>query len=439
MTGLPNCLVAVVGGGAAGMMAAIVAARTIATAGVDKSGIAVPVVLLEKSDRVGRKLLATGNGRCNLSNQFMTPDHFHGQDRQFVEALLGRFSVNDTLEFFLSLGLDCRIEGNGRIYPYSLQSTAVLDLLRRAAARSGVETISHFDVEDIVVVDGTDGGFRMVAVDGRFVSARTSIVATGGMAAPAFGCDGTGYFLLNKFGHVCTPLFPAIVQIKTDTELVRGLAGIKFEGIAGLRIGSRMAKTASGEILFTDYGFSGPAILDLAREIGGVLQMDPAEQVFIELDLLPDMEYQRLLTWLKKRRGLDPDLELSGFLTGLVHKKIGQAIVKRSLEKPLPLTRPAAELTERSLTRTAHFLKKLSIRVTGTRGWAQAQVTAGGLKTDQFNHSTLESKLQPGLFVAGEILDVDGDCGGYNLQWAWTTGYVAGKSAALSAIGARRS
>ncbi|MGI6334283.1 MAG: NAD(P)/FAD-dependent oxidoreductase [Saccharofermentanales bacterium] len=438
MTALSNyCLVAVVGGGAAGMMAAIAAAGMIAAEGVDRLGVAAPVMLLEKSDRVGRKLLATGNGRCNLSNQFMTPDHFHGRDREFVKALLNRFSVNETLEFFRSLGLGCRTESNGRIYPYSLQAAAVLDLLRRAAERSGVETVQHFDVKDIVPIGGPDDGFRVVASDGRFVLARTAIVATGGMAAPVFGCDGTGYLLLNKFGHVCTPLFPAIVQVKTDTEPVRGLAGIKFDGIAGLKIGSHIAKVAAGEILFTDYGLSGPPILGLAREIGSALRTESAEQVFIELDFLPDMEYQDLLGWLKKRGELDPALELSGFLTGLVHKKIGQAIVKRSLEKPLTLARPAAELTDRSLTRMAHFLKKLPIRVTGTRGWTQAQVTAGGLKTDQFNHLTLESKLQPGLFAAGEILDIDGDCGGYNLQWAWTTGHVAGESAALLATGTR--
>ena len=439
-----RCNVAVVGGGAAGLMAALSAAMTwqekqkmaceTPPAALNK----LPVVLLERQDRVGRKILATGNGRCNLSNQDLTLEHYHGCDARFASGALHRVPGTATLDFFRQIGLLCRTEPDGRIFPYSLQASAVLDLLRLAAARLGVRTLVSFEVNKLVtpVVTGKmpAGGFRLLAADGREVQADRVIMATGGLAAPALGCDSSGYELMTGLGHRLTDVFPALVQVRTETDLVRGLAGIKFEGTAWVLLDGKKICQSSGEVLFTEYGLSGPPLLDLSRTVGQNLQDRPDCQVMIGLDLLPGMPYDELLQWLAFRQSADPKAELAEYLTGLVHKKIGQALLKRCLERPL--NSPVSALSAANREKIAVQLKSLQIRAVGTRDWSQAQVTAGGLDVRDFRPDTLESRLIPGLYAAGEILDIDGDCGGFNLQWAWSSGSLAGQRAMAGALAA---
>lgn len=429
-----TCLTAVVGGGAAGLMAAISAALVFKNESRPPA-VQFPVILLEKADRVGRKLLATGNGRCNLSNRDQSADHYHGHDPEFISSVLDRFPLEKTISFFRGLGLLCRTEEDGRIYPFSLQASAVLDLLRRAADHLGVCTLTAFTASEIRFTIDHGISCLIYAADGRMVRARTVVAATGGLAAPAFGCDGSGFELLKRHGHVCSPLFPALVQIRTETDLVRGLAGIKFDGSARLRINGDPVRTESGEILFAEYGLSGPPVFDLSREISEALQSRPPRQVEIVLDFLPDMDHQALLSWLHERRQSDMDLPMADFLTGLVVKKLGQALLKRCLAQQLTLASPVSMLTDTELERLAEMLKELPLRVVGTLGWQHAQTTAGGLVTGDFDSSSLRSRFQPGLFAAGEILDVDGDCGGYNLQWAWSSGHLAGSGAMKTALG----
>ncbi len=431
------CRVAVVGGGAAGLMAAITAAKIWHDHQADlsadsiKTNTPIPVILLEKQDRVGRKLLATGNGRCNLSNLYASADHYHSHDTRFISGALLRFPVEETLDFFRLLGLPCRTEPDGRIYPYSYQAAAVLDLLRAAAERLGVCMETSFTVQALCKESRTDStknaGFQLTAADGRKISAQRIILATGGLAAPAFGCDGSGYDLLVPFGHRLTEIFPALVQIRTETDFVRGLAGIKFEGKAAVQVNGQIQRQASGEILFTEYGLSGPPLLDLSRTVAGYLLEKPDGQVQIVLDLLPDMPAKELYEWLEFRRASGLTAELTDFLTGLVHKKMGHAILKRCLDRSL--NHSVDSLTAVEMQKIASCLKNLSIRALGTRDWSQAQVTAGGLDVRDFRPDTLESRLIPGLYAAGEVLDVDGDCGGFNLQWAWSSGYLAGRRA----------
>ncbi len=422
---LPRCQIAVIGGGAAGLMAAIAAAMTRSDS-ADQSQSDNPVLLLEKMDRVGKKLLTTGNGRCNLTNQDLAIEHYHGSEPNFAAAVLNKFPLDSTIDFFRRLGLPCRTLENGRVYPYSLQASAVLDVLRLAAERLGVRTETNCAVSGLQPAK-EQGGFVISTQDRRFWAQRV-IVATGGLAAPGLGCDGSGYSLLTRLGHRRTETFPALVQIRTETELVRGLAGIKFEGTASVAVGGQIIRVASGEILFTEYGLSGPPLLELSRDVAQLLQKT-AEPVAIVLDLLPEMTISALKDWLTYRRQCDPSHELTDFLTGLVHKKLGQALLKRCLDRAVSLGSPVSSLDDAEIDQLADLLKALPIRAIGTRDWTQAQVTAGGLDTHDFQSETLESRLVPGLFAAGEILDVDGDCGGYNLQWAWASGHTAGQQA----------
>lgn len=421
--------VVIVGGGAAGLMAAIAAASAWRDSTGSKPLNAVdPVILLEKLDRVGKKLLTTGNGRCNLSNESTDLTHYHGQDPDFAKPALTSFSVSQTLAFFREIGLPCRTEEKGKIFPYSLQASAVLDILRQTAERLGVRTLTGFAVSRIAR-SGSGGGYRLSAGDGRQVDAARVIVATGGLAAPGMGCDGSGYALMERFGHKRTELFPALVQIRTETSLVRGLAGIKFDGTARAVCGGSILGEAEGEILFTEYGLSGPPMLDLSRVVAETLMHAGQPAVNILLDFLPDMKKSELNAWLTYRQQIDPNLELSEYLTGLIIKKLGQALLKRLLDGRATLASPVSLLTSDDISRLAELLKSLPIRAVGTRDWTQAQVTAGGLSTDGFSAESLESRMAAGLYAAGEILDIDGDCGGFNLQWAWSSGWISGHHA----------
>lgn len=434
-----TCDIAVIGGGAAGMMAAIAAAS---------QGHRPDVAILEGQERLGRKLLATGNGRCNLGHREWTPDNYHGRHPLFALEALRQLNVDDTLGLFRQLGLLCRIDGDGRIFPYSLQASAVLDIFRLRLDRLGVRVLAPFKVEKLAPrnVQGKPAGFQLVSADGRSMAAGCVIVATGGLAAPSFGCDGSGYSLMKRLGHNLVAPFPAIVQICTVPSLVRPLAGIKCDGRVSVQVDGQVRRTETGEILFTEYGLSGPPVLQLSRIVGECLPDLPVlpdrhrshnrtaspPAVLMLIDFLPEMTDDDVTNWLEERCQADPECPLPDFLTGLVHKKLGQAILKQAIGRSL--NGDCRSLSGQDLVQTSRHLKHWAVQALGTRGWSQAQVTAGGLDSTQFHADTLESRLIPGLYAAGEILDIDGDCGGFNLQWAWSSGWLAGcKAAARSA------
>ncbi|MEA4888869.1 MAG: aminoacetone oxidase family FAD-binding enzyme [Clostridiaceae bacterium] len=426
-----NGRLAIVGGGAAGLMAAITAARILREAA--GNGTEPGIILLEGQERVGRKLLATGNGRCNLSNNKLSIDHYHGRDIRFALGALRRLPVVSTLAQFRQMGLLCRVDPDGRIFPYSYQAAAVLDLLRLSAEQAGVRIITDCKIKQVLtsgpyVKSSEDPGFCLLAQDGRQFRADRVIVATGGLAAPAFGCDGSGYRFFTALGHHLVEPFPALVQICTETELVRGLAGIKCEGMASASRKDKIIRSETGEVLFTEYGLSGPPLLQLARPVAEWAAGLADGPVMISLNFLPDLTSSELQTWLIERQQINPELPLADFLTGLVNKKLGQTIVKTAVGRSLNGT--AGSLSAQEIQKIRQLLQNWSVRAVGTRDWSQAQVTAGGLATADFRPDTLESRLVPGLFAAGEILDIDGDCGGFNLQWAWSSGYLAGKKAA---------
>lgn len=400
---------AIVGGGAAGLAAAVMLSR------------ARPdwrVLVLEKAPRAGRKLLATGSGTCNLTNLGAAPERYHGKDVAFTESALAAFPPTAAMRFFESLGVACRARDNGRVYPLCESAAAVLDCLRLELAARGVEERCGCPVTRLTKQGGT---FLLETPDGP-VYARRVLVAAGGAAAPSLGGCGDGYALLTALGHERTPLFPTIVQLKTDTTFVKAVKGLRVQGTVSLwRDGGPLA-FETGEILFTDYGLSGPAVMQISRAAG---DWERRRQGVLEarLDLLPEQADENLPPLLEERRRTLGERTLEDFLTGLLQRRVGQTIVR--VAKVVPFTRQAKTLTDEELRRLAGTLKGWRLPVTGTTGFGGAQATAGGIATDGFDPRTLESRLAPGLYAAGEVLDVDGDCGGFNLHWAWASAQAA--------------
>ena len=397
---------AIVGGGAAGLAAGVMAARA-----------GLRTVILEKQPRVGRKLMATGNGTCNITNMQADPNRYHGAQAEFVRPALAAFSPADTCSFFSSIGVECAARPDGRVYPICAQASAVLDCLRLELEASGVEELCGCAVN---AIKQHNGGFALETEAGE-VRAGQVLLCTGGAAAPGLGGGNQGYTLLYAFGHDRTPLFPSIVQVKADTQWIRALKGVRVEGAVAFQLNGSPCGREEGEILFTEYGLSGPAVMQISRCVGD-WERKKQGQMEAVLDLLPAYSREQLRDMLTMRRDL-PGRTLEDLLTGLLQKRLGQTVLRAS--GCLPLSRPAASLMDKELDAVAGCIKGWVIPVTGTQGFGGAQVTAGGMNTALFDSETMESRLAPGLYAAGEILDVDGDCGGFNLQWAWASAHAA--------------
>lgn len=406
-----QCDIAVVGGGASGLIAALHARRM---------RPATDVLLLERQARVGRKLLATGNGRCNLTNSGAMPQNYHGDHALIAEAL-NRFPPRYILDYFEQMGLLCREEVDGRVYPFSAQAAAVLDALRMALDEAGGRVLC--DCEVCSICSEADG-FLLSSANGDQIRARCVILCAGGPASPSLGGGESGYALLRALGHRIVRPFPALTPLRVPAERVRALKGVRCACEIGLYCEDRLLRAERGELLFTEYGLSGIAAMMLARDAGE--QLGRRKRVEARIRLLP-WDAARIRSHLSERQQAMPNRALEGFLTGLVHKRLGQALLQQAGVGPL--SRVAQSLTGDELDALAAVLNEWVLPVTGTQGFAQAQVTAGGADTAQFDPDTLQSKLVPGLFCAGELLNVDGDCGGYNLQWAWASGLMAAEGA----------
>ena len=392
--------IAIIGGGASGIVAAI-AAR--------KGGASVTIY--EGCERIGRKILATGNGRCNMTNINASSKNYYGEDSSFVKNIIEQFWVEDTLEFFTELGILYKVEDEGKVYPYSDRASDVLDVLRMRIAEDGIVIRSRFEVSDIIK---NDDGFEVVSYKGEKAFADRVIIACGGKAAPSLGSNGSGYDILKKLGHNITSLRPSLVQLKTETEVVKKLKGIKLN--AKLTIGEYSEK---GELLFTEYGLSGPPVFSLTSRLD--------TQEYACVDIMPDYSSEQVEEILYTRMALFPERPLEEFFVGMLNKRVGQALLKSV--GIAPLSRKSVTLSENEISNIVSAIKNWNFRITGTMSWNNAQVTKGGVRTSEFDANTLESKKIKGLYACGEILDIDGDCGGYNLQWAWSSGYIAGINA----------
>ncbi len=394
----------VIGGGASGMMAALTAAQDTENR----------ITLLERQARVGRKLLSTGNGRCNLTNTEAGMERYHG-GTDFAGYALSAFTPEDTLEFFEGLGLLTSREYGGRVYPRSNQANSVVDVLRFALEHPNIRVLTGCAAEGVQWL--TDG--FAVSCAGERLRADKLIVACGGCAGTKHGGVMDGYKILSALGHSRTPLYPALTQVRTDAAYPRALKGVRANCRVTLRKGNRVLEEKSGELLFTDTGVSGTVIFELSRAAacGG-------EGLELSMNFLPDMGEQAVLEHLRARRRRSPSLPANQILTGALHNRLGQMLCKYAGVSG-ELT--ASQLGGAQLQALAAACLCFSLRVTGVSGFESAQVTAGGIRTQEFVPETLESRLVPGLFACGEVLDVDGDCGGYNLQWAWSSGRLAGR------------
>lgn len=398
--------VIIVGGGASGLMAALAAAP------------ASDVLLLERQSRVGRKLMASGNGRCNLSNMNAGPERYHGVDPAFCEPALEHFSVEDTLDFFAGLGLVSCSEPDGRVYPFSDSANSVVDVLRLSAAQSGVDLRTGCEVTE---ARRAGGGFVLRSREEEFRGDRI-IIACGGAAGARLGGGVSGYRLLESLGHTRGPILPALTQIKTDSRFTRPLKGVRAKAGLSLRRRGQELGRSGGEVQFTDFGVSGPAAFDLSRAAAA-----EKGELTLHLDLLPALFREELLEHLRARKAAFPRLPAEHLLTGALHNRLALVLLKQA---GLDLNSALSALSEKQLAAVCDLVKDWRLPVLGVLGFDAAQVTAGGILTRDFDPETLESRIVPGLYACGEVLDIDGDCGGFNLQWAWSSGRLAGSAAA---------
>ena len=395
-------IIGVIGGGASGMAAALAAAENKNT----------QVILLERQARVGRKLQATGNGRCNLSNLHAASRGYHGEEADFANHAIASFDPEATLRWFRGLGLFTVAEDSGRVYPYSDQANSVVDVLRFALEKENIRVETGFEVEK---VKKTSDGFRIEGSGGT-IECNRLIIACGGLAGTKLGGTMSGYKLLRSFGHHATKLRPTLVQLKSSWSGVTGLKGVRANcHVRILRNGDLFAESR-GELQFTEYGLSGPVIFEVSRDV-----CQEKGDWTARLDFLPDLGETALGEELLRRKSTG--LPASELLTGILHNRLGRVLTQAvgiSVQKEI------SKLSDFEIQEVCRAVKCFDVSLTEPMGMDCAQVTAGGIVTREFDGKTMESRLVPGLYACGEVLDIDGDCGGYNLQWAWSSGRMAG-------------
>lgn len=424
--------VIVVGGGPAGLIAAGQAAE-----------LGAETLLLEKMDRPGRKLLLTGKGRCNLTNVAPVSDfvkHF-GPNGRFLRQAFARFFRTELVALFDSLGVPTMVERGGRVFPAAEKAESVVEALTKWTKDRGVVTLNRSRADRLVVEEGRIVGVTVGGVgrpdsgrshasgdDSRLCAADAVIVATGGASYPGTGSTGDGYRLAKAVGHTIVPIRPALIPLDTAGDIASRLEGLSLRNVrVRAEIDGRVQAEAFGEMLFTQFGVSGPIILTMSRQIVDALRQ--GKPAILSIDLKPALDEKKLDARLL--RGLDAHgkQQFRTLLKGLLPKKMIPVCIDLL---GIRAEKPVHQITAAERGRLRSWLKDFRLDVIGYRPLAQAIVTAGGVDTREVNPRTLESRLVNGLYFAGEVLDLDGDTGGYNLQAAFSTGWVAGRSAATS-------
>jgi predicted Rossmann fold flavoprotein len=397
--------IVIIGGGASGILAAIIARRNKAN-----------VTILERNLKIGKKILATGNGRCNFTNADATKDHYNHPD--FVSKALSVFSAKMTMEFFESLGIAPKIEDLGKTYPLSEQASSILDVLVYEINRIGVKVVTEAYVK---MIQKTNNGFKIQLENGTLFEADKVIISTGGKAMPSSGSDGSGYALAQSMGHHVTRIFPALVKLKLDSPYLKNLDGVKIQARVHLMHRNQILQEEEGDVLFTKTGISGPTILQLSRKANALLA--EKQEIWIKVILVNQLTRADV----EKRLSLSLNKPVDFSLVGLIHKKIIPSLLKEAGIHDHAMLVSALSPKEKS--KLIQLLFDWRFLVIESHGFEDAQVTAGGIEIQELHSDTLESKLVKGLYFTGEIIDIDGLCGGYNLQWAWSSAYLAGKSA----------
>lgn len=396
----------VVGGCSSGITAAINAKRLYPE---------MKIAVLEKNPRIGKKLLATGNGKCNITNIYALEHDYVGKG--FASYAMQEYSPEKIVDFFEGLGLICYSDSCGRVYPESNTAASVVDSLRFELERIKVDIICDMPVTEI---KKSGSGFL---VNGEF-GCKKIILAVGGKSSPSQGSDGSGYELAKKFGHEIIKPVPALVPLCGSAEITKTMKGMRVRNVALTLKGEKILKKTQGEILFTDYGLSGIAAMELAASAQKYID-DVKRTPFTYIDFMPKMTYNEIVDYLQNLSKIKGFCNIDNLLTGFLPKTVGIAICKAAnlykAEKRID------ELSVKEIKLIAEKVKNFPLEITGTKGFVNAQVTSGGIKTDEIDPETMQSKKCRGLYLAGEIIDVDGGCGGFNLQWAWSSGMLAGE------------
>jgi hypothetical protein len=401
----------VIGGGASGITAAITAKQTCPEA---------EVVICERLDRIGKKLLATGNGRCNLSNRSMSAGNYHGS----IRAMDIIASTQKAEEFFAENGLLCTSDEQGRMYPYSNSAASVLNVLRTKLSVLNIKEQCSFNVAEI---KNNNKSFVVTSSEGNTISAKRLIIAAGGYAAPSMGTDGSVLRLLRDMGYDISKLCPAVAPLKVAPESVKGLKGVRAKCRLTAVSRGKLLRTEHGEVQFTDTSLSGICVFNMAY-----LYVQYEKDLCLNIDFAPDLDRNSIISYLTDTAERWRSRPLEELLSGMFCKNLAVFLVKNTCKKPMNL--PISELDRSDIEKLAANIKGWSFRITGCSSWQNAQSTLGGINRSSVTEE-LESKLHKGVFLCGEILDVAGDCGGYNLQWAWSSGIIAGKNCARSLKG----
>lgn len=400
----------IVGGGASGLMAAILA-----------KDFGLDVAIVEGTDRVGKKILTTGNGRCNISNSSISYPfkNYHSSNKDFFINALNSFSIDDTKNFFFSLGLPIIELEDNKLYPQSLQASSVVDIFRLAIEDRHIPLYTNCKIKTI----HKKNKFKLSTDNDEFkeFSCRKLLLCCGGKSAVKTGSDGSGHKLAENLGHNITKLMPGIVQLKLDYPRLKGLSGIKFDGKVSLISNKKVIREECGEILFTDYGISGPPILQLSSTVSRCLNKN--EDVWIKVDMMQDKSLDEVSNFIYGHLSMFSHRSISNSLIGVLNKKLIPILLKDIGVDNIHI--PCFDLDWQYQNELINRLKDWKFKCIGTKEFQNAQVTVGGIDTSEVDSNSLESKIIKDLYFAGEILDVDGDCGGFNLQWAWSSAYFA--------------
>lgn len=433
--------IVIIGGGAAGMTAAIAAAQNSRKMNQD-----VRIWIFEHKELVGKKILSTGNGRCNLTNEVMSPDCYYSEHPKIVGQILEKFGREDALRFFRELGIFVKSK-NGYYYPRSEQALAVRELFQMHLENLGVKICTGVHVTAIkreksayiihaapnFSVKETASFKKKTSSKEKPSSAETAditikadkvILTCGGMAAPVLGSDGSGYTLARSLGHSLVPVVPALVQLRVLDNPLKRAAGVRTDVTVSIYENNKFMGADTGELQITEYGISGIPVFQVSRHAAKALYYK--RPVRAEIDFLPEIPLETMTALLRFRRKKQDKTCISEAMLGLFNKKLIPCLLKNAGIKP---QLKICELSESQLHNFVRTCRNFPLTISDTNGFEHAQVCAGGVKLSEINASTMESLCCSGLYLAGEILDADGICGGYNLQWAWATGYLAGLNA----------
>lgn len=414
--------IAIIGGGAAGLSAAVSAGRKAFSKQKN-----IRIIILEKENRVGRKLLATGNGRCNMTNTNMSTNCYNGSCVDIASAAIKRYNTDKIITFFNSLGIVCKADNQGRVYPNSEQASAVLDLFRLNTARYGIEEMCEQSAESIT----PKGDGFIIKTSDKYMFAKKVILTTGGAAQSKLGSDSSTYRFADMLNLKCSPIFPSLVPVKVKCDDLKFLKGIRTSAEVSLIADGRLVRSERGELQLTQNALSGICIFQLSELVNeffklGTVKGKCAKSICVSVDLLPDYSLAETEALLFRRKKQFAYFTLEEFFTGLLNKKIGQCLLRNL--KIVPLSRTADTLSKHDICRLAEMIKSWRLTPSSISDMESAQVTAGGIVAEEINLN-MQSVKYKNLYIAGEAMDLQGICGGYNLHWAFTSGIIAGENA----------